>query len=42
LGITNGENYHQRNAKVKIDPIFKGIAQIIGVIMAIDSGVCDE
>ena len=42
LGITNGENYHQKNATAKIDPIFKGIAQIIGVIMAIDSGVCDE
>ncbi len=42
LGISNGENYHQKNAQVKIDPMFKGIAQIIGVIMAIDSGVCDE
>jgi acetylornithine deacetylase/succinyl-diaminopimelate desuccinylase-like protein len=42
LGITNGENYHQKNATAKIDPMFKGIAQVIGVIMAIDSGVCDE
>jgi len=42
LGITHGENYHQTNATVEIEPISKGIAQIIGVIMAIDSGVCDE
>jgi acetylornithine deacetylase/succinyl-diaminopimelate desuccinylase-like protein len=42
LGITHGENYHQLNASAEIEPIFKGIAQIIGVIMAIDSGVCDE
>ncbi|MBT8358465.1 MAG: hypothetical protein KJO61_11930, partial [Deltaproteobacteria bacterium] len=42
LGITNGENYHQKNSTAKIGPMFKGIAQIIGVIMAIDSGVCDE
>jgi len=42
LGITNGENYHQKNAKAKIGPMFKGIAQVIGVIMAMDSGVCDE
>ena len=42
LGITNGENYHQKNAQAKIDPMFKGIAQLIGVIMAMDSGVCDE
>ena len=42
LGITHGENYHQINATAEIEPMFKGIAQIIGVIMAIDSGVCDE
>ncbi|MDH3956928.1 MAG: hypothetical protein OET81_09560, partial [Desulfobacteraceae bacterium] len=42
LGITRGVNYHQQNASVEIEPISKGIAQIIGVIMAIDSGVCDE
>ena len=42
LGITHGENYHQLNASAEIEPMFKGIAQIIGVIMAIDSGVCDE
>jgi tripeptide aminopeptidase len=42
LGITRGDNYHQQNARVEIEPIFTGIAQIIGVIMAIDNGVCDE
>jgi tripeptide aminopeptidase len=42
LGITRGENHHQQNARVEIEPIATGIAQIIGVIMAIDNGVCDE
>ena len=42
LGITRGENYQHINAMAEIEPMFKGIAQIIGVIMAIDSGVCDE
>ncbi len=42
LGVTRGDNHHQQNACVEIDPIFIGIAQIIGVIMAIDNGVCDE
>lgn len=42
LGITKGEDYHLESSKMIIEPIFKGIAQIIGVIMAIDSGVCDE
>ncbi len=42
LGITRGENLNQKNEKAEIDPIFKGIAQVIGVMMAIDNGVCDE
>lgn len=42
LGISHGENYHLENAIMEIEPMFKGIAQIISVIMAIDSGVCDE
>ncbi|MBW2192356.1 MAG: M20/M25/M40 family metallo-hydrolase [Deltaproteobacteria bacterium] len=42
LGITRGDNYHLENAIMEIEPMYKGIAQIIGVIMAIDSGVCDE
>ncbi len=42
LGITHGENYHLENSIMEIEPMFKGIAQIIGVIMAIDSGACDE
>ena len=42
LGVTEGKNVHLENATMKITPMFTGIAQIIGVIMAIDSGVCDE
>ncbi|MCF8067324.1 MAG: peptidase dimerization domain-containing protein [Desulfobacterales bacterium] len=41
LGLTHGENYYLENAKMEIEPIFKGIAQLIGVIMAIDKGLCD-
>jgi di/tripeptidase len=42
LGITHGENYYTEKATMDIDPMFKGIAQVIGVLKAIDSGVCDE
>jgi di/tripeptidase len=42
LGITHGENFYTKKATMEIEPMFKGIAQIIGVIKAIDSGVCDE
>ncbi len=42
LGVTEGKNIHLESASMKIKPMFTGIAQLIGVIMAIDSGVCDE
>ena len=42
LGITNGENRSLENARMQITPMYKGIAQIIGVLLAIDSGVCDD
>ena len=41
LGVTRGRDYHLEGATMEIDPMFSGIAQILGVIMAIDSGVCD-
>lgn len=42
IGLTHGENLHQVNSTMEIEPMFKGIAQLIGLIMAIDNGVCDE
>jgi tripeptide aminopeptidase len=42
LGITHGENYYSDKATMEIEPMFTGIAQIIGVLKAIDNGVCDE
>ena len=42
LGITHGENYYTEKATMEIEPMFAGIAQIIGVLKAIDNGVCDE
>jgi acetylornithine deacetylase/succinyl-diaminopimelate desuccinylase-like protein len=42
LGITYGEHYYLENANMEIAPMAKGIAQVIGVLKAIDSGVCDE
>ncbi len=42
LGITHGENVYKEEATMEIEPMYKGIAQIIGVLKAIDSGICDE
>jgi tripeptide aminopeptidase len=42
LGITHGENVYKEEATMEIEPIYKGIVQVIGVLKAIDDGVCDE
>ncbi len=42
LGLTDGENLDQLNESIEIEPIFRGIAQLIGLILAIDGGHCDE
>jgi len=42
LGLTHGDQIHERNESVVIDPIFKGIAQLIGTLLAIDGGYCEE
>ena len=41
LGITRGYNHYTDSATMEIEPMFTGIAQIIGVLQAIDAGVCD-
>jgi acetylornithine deacetylase/succinyl-diaminopimelate desuccinylase-like protein len=42
LGITHGNHHYSELASMEIEPMFTGIAQIIGVLQAIDNGVCDE
>ena len=41
LGITRGRHHLLEKSRVKIEPMFRGIAQVVGVIQAIDDGVCD-
>ena len=41
LGVTRGRDYHLQGATMAIEPRYKGIAQILGVIAAIDNGVAD-
>jgi di/tripeptidase len=40
LGLTFGENLHQLDARMEIAPLSRGIAQVLGVLLAIDSGIC--
>lgn len=42
LGITEGKKNLQKNDHVMIEPILRGVAQVIGALIVIDSGVCDE
>lgn len=41
LGLTTGDNLHKSNESVQIEPIYKGITQILGILLAIDGGHCD-
>jgi len=41
VGITRGADLNQTDESVLIEPIFKGLAQVIGIIKAIDGGCCD-
>ncbi len=41
LGITSGDRIHKMDESVKIKPIYKGLAQIIGILIATDGGFCD-
>lgn len=43
LGITRGKTSRKQEASYAlIDPILTGVAQLVGVLMAIDEGACDE
>jgi hypothetical protein len=41
LGITERSPEETAQESVMIEPMFSGIAQLVGMLQAIDSGVCD-
>ncbi len=41
LGITRAHNLNQCDESVEIEPMLKGVAQLIGVLLTIDGGCCD-
>ncbi|WP_249066729.1 M20/M25/M40 family metallo-hydrolase [Halalkalibaculum roseum] len=42
LGLTEGDHIHEVNESIKIEPMYKGIAQTIATLKAIDGGYCEE
>ena len=41
LGITRGDDFHKDQAMIEIEPLYKGIAQIPALLLAMDHGICD-
>lgn len=41
LGLTKGDRIHKTDETIQIEPIYKGLAQLIGLITAIDGGHCE-
>jgi len=41
IGMTNSEHLRQPNESIYIFPIYRGIAQLIGILTSIDEGFCD-
>lgn len=42
LGVTEGEHLGTMKETIFLDPLFKGVAQVIGTLLAIDGGHCDD
>jgi len=38
IGLTSGENMGEPDEFIEIEPIYKGIAQLLGILLAIDGG----
>ncbi len=42
IGLTTGEKNRKEPDQIMIEPLLTGIAQLIGSLLAIDAGVCEE
>jgi di/tripeptidase len=42
IGLTSCESLNEKGEEVFIEPMFAGLAQLLGIILAIDGGFCDE
>ena len=42
IGITTASQMHSLKENIAIDPIYSGLAQLVGIIQAMDGGFCDE
>ncbi|QEN07411.1 peptidase [Oceanispirochaeta crateris] len=42
IGLTNGERFGEMDEMIQIEPMKKGIAQLIALLQAVDKGYCSE
>jgi len=42
IGMTQGEHQNEPNEQIMIEPMFTGLAQLIGILLAADRGFCSE
>lgn len=42
LAVTRGETFKNGRERLEIAPMFKGLAQLVGVLQAIDDGICHD
>lgn len=42
IGLSTGENLNEAGERIHIDPITTGLQQLLGLILAVDKGYCDE
>ena len=42
IGLTHGDNRHKKDARIKLNPLYTGVAQLLGILQIIDKGLDDE
>jgi di/tripeptidase len=42
IGIAHASQLHSLKENITIEPIFSGVAQLVGILQAMDGGFCDE
>jgi hypothetical protein len=42
IGITYGKRLKNQKEMIQIPPIFTGLTQLVGLLLAIDGGFCNE
>ena len=42
IGLTKGEHISEERESIEIEPIFTGLSQLVGILVALDSGLCND